>query len=565
MARVLRSYVQWYPLTLIGLVACGADFGDNPDNTNEPTPSKTTQQILNGTSCPYARPEVGQIILPTLGGSSCTATLINSFAFTTAAHCINFQDNFIGGQNDAFYVSTGSGQIPYRIARIKSLGKTAAGPSSDANPLNDAAIGYLAQAVPASSVPTPATLWSGYDIPNGTWLTAIGYGATTAYLINDGFHCWINTPPGGDRQAVTFIAQSGLFRASGDSGGPVFLGQLSEHGPTARIHSGYRCGFDLWSLSWNYWNVDAIVPTLWIEDRMRQNYGYEYGMDRPGWDITNFQIGGNLDSALYTCKDACLRNEGCRAFTYKLSDGRCFLKELGAPTTADLNAISGLAAESIGNFDRWGSDLVPGYPVRDWEVCKGDCARNPSCYSYTFNGSCWLKSRIPAAGNSTASLNGRRIPFEWHTDRPYNDLTHVTASRVDDCADQCAGNYFCTTFSYNTSAHQCYLKMGVPAAVNSTSDMYSGVLRGRDYDVDRWGGEGETSEIIGGLGTFNGNQRQYDWSRVCQANCYLRSDCKAWSAHQFDDGRVQCWYKKSIPARSYSPGTVSVLKGAEFF
>jgi hypothetical protein len=72
--------------------------------------------------------------------------------------------------------------------------------------------------------------------------------------------------------------------------------------------------------------------------------GYELNVDRPGWDIANFDLSqANPD----LCRDACLRDGRCRAFTYvnpgvQGPSARCWLKG-GVPNATPNNCcVSGV-------------------------------------------------------------------------------------------------------------------------------------------------------------------------------------------------------------------------------
>jgi hypothetical protein len=72
--------------------------------------------------------------------------------------------------------------------------------------------------------------------------------------------------------------------------------------------------------------------------------GYEQNTDRPGYDFSNFDL-PEANPAL--CRDACLRNGGCQAFTYvnpgvQGPNARCWLKNSVPPATANNCCVSGV-------------------------------------------------------------------------------------------------------------------------------------------------------------------------------------------------------------------------------
>ena len=190
-------------LLAVTLVGCG-------DLSNEDlTPAESP--LLGGIPT-TARPEVGQFF-PSTGGM-CTATMISTRTFVSAAHCIGYQAQSVGG---TLALPSGNFSIERTFSQGGQLGN------------DDISFGRITSAAPIS----PAAL-STVEPSAGT-LTAIGYGCTDSRsqgCTTAGSKTYVQYQYNGSTPSN--------INAPGDSGGPTFIGALSANGPMVRIASGYH-------------------------------------------------------------------------------------------------------------------------------------------------------------------------------------------------------------------------------------------------------------------------------------------------------------------------------------
>lgn len=181
---------------------------------DEANTAQETSALLNGTST-TARPEVARFWPP--GGGTCTATLISDRTFLTAAHCIDYAWQSIGGQLEV----QGVGLLNV-IHTFSQGGETG---------VDDIAVGRLQTSV---SGITPATVSNVQ--PSNQNLTTMGYGCVTARNEED-----CPNASDYDRTYITYYynGDNSYIHSSGDSGGPTFLGNLGDNGSIVRVHSAH--------------------------------------------------------------------------------------------------------------------------------------------------------------------------------------------------------------------------------------------------------------------------------------------------------------------------------------
>lgn len=172
-----------------------------------------SQDLLNGTPT-TARGEVAQFFVPS--GGFCSATMISPTTFLTAAHCIDNAPMETGGTL-SFVDGT-------RIAVIRTFAQGAFGAD------NDLAVGVLVSAAPFS----PSFI-SASEPPHGL-LTVMGYGCTTS---RDDDCSQLG------RTSITYNynGDGTQHYSHGDSGGPTFIGGLTDGGGIVRVVSGHNDSF----------------------------------------------------------------------------------------------------------------------------------------------------------------------------------------------------------------------------------------------------------------------------------------------------------------------------------
>jgi hypothetical protein len=154
----------------------------------------------------------------------------------------------------------------------------------------------------------------------------------------------------------------------------------------------------------------------------------EMGVNRPGADYTSFDL---PHPHPHLCKEACMRDGRCRAFTY-VNPGvqgphpRCWLK--GAVPAAEPNAccVSGVKGEGRVvapaaaspfevNVDRSGYDFQNfDLPEPRPEMCREACLRERQCQAFTYvnpgvqgpRARCWLKMSVPPPTPNNCCISG---------------------------------------------------------------------------------------------------------------------------------------------------------------
>ena len=126
----------------------------------------------------------------------------------------------------------------------------------------------------------------------------------------------------------------------------------------------------------------------------------ERDTDRPGYDYSNFASGTARD-----CRDACARDNRCRAYTFLDRYSRCYLKSDVASPRPQRGATSGAKggwnpggpdpAKRVG-WDHPGGDYRT-LPAAAAESCEGACQADFRCRAWTFlrpSRACYLKNAV---------------------------------------------------------------------------------------------------------------------------------------------------------------------------
>ena len=136
--------------------------------------------------------------------------------------------------------------------------------------------------------------------------------------------------------------------------------------------------------------------------------------DMPGEDYHSYNAGSPGQ-----CASSCATNAECKAYTYVIATGTCWLKDAVPRSRPDDCCISGvkLMGDEEYGTDRPGSDLGPGFAAVTQDQCESACKNNPLCRSYTFvkpgiqaqSGMCWLKKRRPGKVDNACCISGVRL------------------------------------------------------------------------------------------------------------------------------------------------------------
>src|SRR6266478_3558315 len=186
---------------LLALISAGG-CGERPDDGQ-----RAGGALIGGTNLLTGRPEV---VSWSVG---CTATMISSNVFVSAAHCINHAWQATGTAAGTI-TNTALGQGPIPVERVFSQGLADALSSTDPD---DIAFGRLA--APMAGI-NPAAIST--VEPTAGWLTAVGYGCTNRSSCNPA------------RTYIQYFYDGSTpsnIADHGDSGGPTFIGQLNDNGP----------------------------------------------------------------------------------------------------------------------------------------------------------------------------------------------------------------------------------------------------------------------------------------------------------------------------------------------
>ncbi len=148
----------------------------------------------------------------------------------------------------------------------------------------------------------------------------------------------------------------------------------------------------------------------------------------------------------------------------------------------------------------------------------------------------------------TASAMAQGVPgfrYEVNTTHPGGDYKHFGNTDVNQCANECARDFNCLSFSFDKVKRTCWLKNSVPP-IERNHDIVSGVKEQQSQNIQM-----KTM----GLGGFNILQQttlpgsDYNHFRAnsvdqCASQCGNDPRCRAFA---FDNVKRTCWLKDRVP------------------
>jgi hypothetical protein len=300
--------------------------------------------------------------------------------------------------------------------------------------------------------------------------------------------------------------------------------------------------------------------------------GAQNNRDRPGSNFANFNLPA-ANPAL--CRDACMGQANCRAWTYvkpgiQGPSARCWLKN---PTPAAVNnncCVSGVKpnvavpADAEAGKNRPGSDYNVSN-VANPTICKNACDGQANCQAWAWayptveaaSGRCHLKNAVPAAVNAVGYISGAKLAdpvppgANNNRNRPGNTFSNFipVAPDANLCMDACDANPNCMAWTYVRPGNpgpspRCHLKNPTPPQVVDTCCI-SGVKAAPppgpqgpfEVGVNRPG-----FDIVDFGGAANS-------ALLCFGACAIHPQCKAWTFVNpgFQGPLARCWLKNDVP------------------
>lgn len=434
--------LRWLGILLVACASAGCGDGPSDDGAGSPV-SDTRTALINGVST-SERPEVGVLRDP--ANFKCTATVIAPNWILTAAHCVSFtEDNpsgyrFTFGQVDSNSLG-GLVRSGLKIVNLGPVGPPVDDPNmwyithivatTDHNGTNDIALILLAGGLPPGRVGQPSPVVPAKlatTMPaDGDTVTQIGYGCTNWNLsrANDNirrYGSWTLTHATGDLGRGPVVDQDGVIGMAasrpnpgymnggqtcpGDSGGPVFVGELGAHG-------------DLWGVSSQGsgpFGVDTFGAAGFLHTICRSIYAAEAhrwcatgeALSVPPVGCAGLQSPADVQMQTdAVIRAVCARDPSCCDNVSGSWDGTC----VNEASVAVPGAICPLHTDDIrrrrSEVFRWplvdsGPRAHPGRPA------SPDTVTNPA----GFVESRWAKPAAPPGFQPPETLQGRRLPEE---------------------------------------------------------------------------------------------------------------------------------------------------------
>jgi hypothetical protein len=301
--------------------------------------------------------------------------------------------------------------------------------------------------------------------------------------------------------------------------------------------------------------------------------GAENNRDRPGNDFANFNLPA-ANAAL--CRDACLGQANCRAWTY-VKPGvqgpapRCYLKNPTPVAVNDNCCVSGVKpnvtvpAGAQAGKNRPGADYAVSN-VAGPTACRNACDGQANCQAWSWayptveaaSGRCHLKNGVPASVNSVGYISGVKLAdpvppgANNNRNRPGSNISNFALAAPDAnlCLDACDANPSCQSWTYVRPGNpgpnpRCHLKNAVPAQVVDPCCISGvkavapppGPVGPFEVNINRPGDD---------YADFGGTANS---ALLCFGACALQPQCKAWTFVKpgFQGPLARCWLKNAVP------------------
>lgn len=493
---------------VLGLLsmACGAPAPDAEEAAELASDgvNSVEQAIRNGTAT-FERPEVGMLTL-TYGddGGIASGTLISSNVVLTCAHCVLNKRRvvFDGSTNFGTFTmfsEAGDELPPVEVAATYSFNPSYIFDTENDWP-DDIGIVILKSAVPAATA-IPATVRLEFPLwGSAPTVTHMGFGCVDN---NDDCTGW-----GTKRFRTHTFGSGGHIGLDGDSGAPVFLGDLDDNGPIHAVHSAIES-------TWPFgWDEDLDARPLWFWERLlafvrKNQFAFEVSVNYPGSDYEST----TQDNA-WDCATRCVDDSRCRAMTYVESTSKCWLKDAVPQYRTQSGRISlvvqGRDSVEYG-FDRTGFVLstAPAGPGTD---CAKQCLKNSGCDAWTIQWGvgglqCVLKfgkDSRPQRTSVWTHASGLRGGMDYFSDRS-QDLSELSQPSdylrlyygcnylygtplgciysERDCQAKCADSSLCEywQYSWGGTTPSCTLyNIDPPSSTGTNSTVVSGLMSNFD-------------------------------------------------------------------------------------
>lgn len=207
------------------------DYEDGYEGAADGGVGVATEELRSG-EFSFEDPGVGRLVI---GGSACTATLIDPIAVVTAAHCVDYETGSVRG-TFTIHVSASTRHV-FDVSSARSFGS---GLGDD-----DVAVVRLARAVP-SSVATPFGVNRYAAVSMHERVEMYGYGCRST----EGDFA------SGRKQRLATRFSDDIVSCPGDSGGPVLKTMASGPQVVALVFSGRRRS---WHFGWRTEQLHGLV------------------------------------------------------------------------------------------------------------------------------------------------------------------------------------------------------------------------------------------------------------------------------------------------------------------